>query len=95
MKSKLSGFQKVMVIFIPVIVLLLIAAVVLCVGFTFGAHNGRAILETGNLTIFMALGAALLAIAAIVFTILSAGKEKQNENDVDAAIEQAIQNVKN
>ena len=90
MKTKLTTFQKAMIVFVPLIVLLLIAAVVLCLGFTFGAHTGKAIIETGNLTIYMAFGAALLAIVALVFTFISAGKEKEpDDNEVQLAIEKA------
>ena len=78
--SRLSRFQKVMVIVIPIIVLLLIASVV-----TFAAmfitHNfgGFGIFSPGNLVIVMALCASALAIIGIIFAIVSADKDDDEE----------------
>lgn len=78
-KKKYTGFQKFLIVFIPVIVLLLIAAIVMSLAFTFLPMGGSSILTTGNLTIVMALGSAVLAIVCIVFTIINAGKDNDGE----------------
>lgn len=79
MKTKsgkgLSAFQKLMVIFVPLIVLLLISAVVMCFAFNFLPMSAADFINTGYLTVIFAAVSAFLAILGIVFAIFNKGKD--------------------
>lgn len=71
----LSVFQKLMVVLIPIIVLLLISALVMCLAFIVLPMSSADFLNTGNLTIVFAAISAFLAILGIVFAIFNKGKD--------------------
>ncbi len=77
--KNLSAFQKLMVVFIPVIVMLLIASIVMCLAFSFLPMPINSIIQTGNVTIVMALSATILAILAIVFAFVSKDIESKED----------------
>ena len=93
MKSKKTKFQKVMAIMIPVIVLLLIAAIVMTFALTVLNVRPHMIAQAKNLTIIMALASALLAIAAIVFAVISKSGEP-SEEDITEEVGKIIDSVK-
>ncbi len=73
-------FQKVMIIFVPIIVLLLIASIVIFMAMMI-THNfgGFGFFSPGNIVIIMALCSSVLAIVGIIFAIVSAGREDDDE----------------
>lgn len=83
MKTKggksLSLFQKMMVIFVPIIVLLLIAAIVMCFAFNFLPMSAHDFLSTGYLTIAFSTVSSLLAIAGIFLAVFNKGKDSDGE----------------
>lgn len=74
-KTEYTKFQKVMIVLIPIIVLLLIASIVMAFAITVLPLPGGFFRGTGNATVVMSFCSALLAIACIVFAIISASKE--------------------
>lgn len=77
-----SGFQKVMIIIVPLIIMLLIASLV-TLGAMYFTHNfgGFGIFSPGNIVIIMALCAAVLAIVGVIFSFVTVGKEPDDETD--------------
>ena len=55
MNGKYTGFQKIMIIILPVIVLLLVASIVMCLAFSFLPMSIREIINTGNATIILSI----------------------------------------
>ena len=92
MGTKKTKFQKVMAFMIPVIVLLLITAIVMTFALILLNLQPRFIAKAKNITILMALASALLAIAAIVFAIVSKSSESAGEAIVDE-VEKIIEAV--
>ncbi len=70
-----SLFQKTMVIFIPIIVLFLVAAVGMCLAFSFLPMSNHEIINTGYATIALSAGAALLAIVGIIMAIFNRSRD--------------------
>lgn len=93
MKSNKTKFQKIMTIMIPVIVLLLIAAIVMTFALAVLNVRPHMIAQAKNLTIIMALASALLAIAAIVFAVISKSGEP-SEEDITEEVGKIIDSVK-
>ncbi len=80
--TKYSAFQWVMIIIIPIIVLLLIASLVTLAGmFITHRFGGFEFLSPGNIVIFMASFSTVLAIAGIIFSIFSRGKDDEDEDE--------------
>ncbi len=75
-KTKYTKFQKVMIVIIPVIIFLLISAIVMCAAFTFLPMSGGQILDVGNTTIVMSIISTVLAIVAIIFSIIAKGDDE-------------------
>jgi hypothetical protein len=75
----MNTFQKVMLFIIPIIVLLLISAIVMCLALIFLPLHGGFYFQTGNLTIIMALCSAVLAIVGIVFSVVVKGNDDDEE----------------
>ena len=77
-----SGYQKLMIILIPIIILLLIASIITLAAMWF-THNfgGFGILSPGSIVIVMALCSTVLAVIGIVFAFVSAGKETDEEDE--------------
>lgn len=73
--KKYTGFQKAMIIIVPIVVLLLIAAIVMSFAMMFLPMPGGFLFTTGNTTIIMALCSAVLAIVGIFFAIFSKGND--------------------
>lgn len=69
--GKYSGFQKFIIIIIPVIVLLLIASIVMCFAFSFLPMSIREIINTGNATIVLSVVSSVLAIFGIIFAVFT------------------------
>ncbi|MBQ7504354.1 MAG: hypothetical protein IJT79_03450 [Ruminococcus sp.] len=80
--KKYSGFQKLMIVIIPLIVMLLIASLV-TLGAMYFTHNfgGFGLLSPGNIVIIMALCAAVLAIVGVIFSFITVGREPDNDED--------------
>lgn len=78
--NKYSLFQKIMIVVIPIIVLLLIAAVVMCLAFSFLPMSASDFTHTGYLTVVLAACSAVLAIVGIIFAVFNKGKD---DNDID------------
>ncbi len=77
-----SGFQKVMIVIVPLIVMLLIASLA-TLGAMYFTHNfgGFGIFSPGNIVIIMALCAAILAIVGVIFSFVTVGKEPDDDAD--------------
>lgn len=71
-----SGFQKIMIIIIPIIVLFLVTAVGMCLAFSFLPMSNIQILNTGYATIVLSSGSALLAIAGIILAVFNRSKDE-------------------
>lgn len=80
--KKYSGFQKVMIIIVPLIIMLLIASLA-TLGAMYFTHNfgGFGIFSPGNIVIIMALCAAVLAIVGVIFSFVTVGKEPDDDTD--------------
>ena len=81
MNNRYTKIQKIMIILLPVIVMLLIAAIVMCFVITFLPMRGGFRMNTGNATIIMSLASSLMAIACIFFIIISSKNEPDDENE--------------
>jgi cytochrome b subunit of formate dehydrogenase len=81
MKTKMSGkynsFQKLMIIILPIIVLLLIAAIVMCLAFSFLPMSIREIINTGNATIILSVVSSGLAVLGIAFAFFSKSNDSE------------------
>ncbi|MBQ5398100.1 MAG: hypothetical protein IIU14_01545 [Ruminococcus sp.] len=78
--KKYSGFQKAMIVIVPIVVLLLIAAVVMCFAMILLPMPGGFRFTTGNVTLVMALGSTALAVVGIIFAIFSRGGDDEEED---------------
>ena len=74
--KNLSVFQKLMVIFIPLIVLFLIASIVMCFAFNFLPMSFDDFINTGYMTIVFSAFSALLAIVGIILAVFNKGKDE-------------------
>ena len=77
MNGKYNGFQKAMIIILPVIVLLLIASIVMCLAFSFLPMSIREIINTGNATIILSVLSLVLAVLGIVFAFFSKSDDSE------------------
>lgn len=77
MSCKYNGFQKLMIIILPVIVLLLIASIVMCLAFSFLPMSIREIINTGNATIILSILSSVLAVFGIIFAFFSKGGDSE------------------
>lgn len=75
--KKYTGFQKAMIIIVPIVVLLLIAAIVMCFAMLFLPMPGGFLFTTGNVTLIMALCSTALAVVGIIFAVFS----KENDDE--------------
>lgn len=76
-QTKYSAFQKLMIIIVPIVVLLLITAIVMCAAFTFLPMRAGQIVDVGNITMIMGAIASALAIVSIVFSIIAKDNEEE------------------
>ncbi len=77
MSGKYNGFQKLIIVIIPVIVLLLIASIVMCLAFSFLPMSLRDIINTGNATIILSVVSSALAVLGIVFAFFSKSNDSE------------------
>ncbi len=77
MNGKYTGFQKIMIIILPVIVLLLVASIVMCLAFSFLPMSIREIINTGNATIILSILSSVLAVLGIVFAFFSKSDDSE------------------
>ena len=77
MNGKYNGFQKAMIIILPVIVLLLIASIVMCLAFSFLPMSIREIINTGNATIILSVLSSVLAVLGIVFAFFTKSDDSE------------------
>ncbi len=75
--KKYTGFQKAMIIIVPIVVLLLIAAIVMCFAMLFLPMPGGFLFTTGNVTLIMALCSTALAVVGIIFAVFSKGNDDE------------------
>ena len=83
--KKYSGFQKAMIVIIPLIIMLLIASLA-TLGAMYFTHNfgGFGLFSPGGIVIIMALCAAVLAIIGVIFSFVTVGSEPDDESDEEA-----------
>ena len=77
MNGKYTGFQKIMIIILPVIVLLLVASIVMCLAFSFLPMSIREIINTGNATIILSILSSVLAVLGIVFAFFAKSDDSE------------------
>ena len=75
--KKYTLFQKFMIVFIPVIVLLLVAAVSMCAAFMILPMSNFDFMNTGYVTIALAIASSLLAVIALAFAIFGKGSDEE------------------
>lgn len=77
--KKYSGFQKMMIVIVPIVCLLLIAAIVMCFAMLFLPMPGGFLFSTGNATLIMSLCSTALAVVGILFALFSKGNDGEED----------------
>ena len=78
-QTKYTAFQKIMIVIVPIIVFLLILAIVMCAAFTFLPMRVGQILGVGNVTIVMGIVSSVLAVFAIICSIIAKDADEKEE----------------